>query len=326
MHNPLFKEDNVSLSITNSQTSSNNQINPHSNEILNRLNNSQYIKLEFPKRGCAEMCNILNTFNIYTLTSINDEHSTEGNKTFLFQGKIKPRNCVWEEVSIECKTGSSPETANDYFCRYLIKGKTYCGNFNDNCKLCCSDLILNPMTLEIAPSKFDENQSNYEISYGSIERIQKHFTGYGIRRFYGYNQNDYKYQIGDDNNALTCNMTSSYICSNKKRFLHKIIFNRNKEECGEYTFFLDNSCCDSINYFEIKFPDDADVPMKLLLIGGLLDSLVLYYISKPELQKPNARILGGNPMTTMITSVFLNLLIFVVCYSFFYSLFSKLYR
>ena len=165
-----------------------------------------------------------------------------------------------------------------------------------------------------------------KISFGSIERIVKSSTGYGIRRFYGYNQNDYKYQIGDDNNALTCNMTSSYICSNKKRFLHKIIFNRNKEECGEYTFFLDNSCCDSINYFEIKFPDDADVPMKLLLIGGLLDSLVLYYISKPELQKPNARILGSNPMTTMITSVFLNLLIFVVCYSFFYSLFSKLYR
>ena len=29
------------------------------------------------------------------------------------------------------------------------------------------------MTLEIAPNKFDENQNKHEISYGSIERIQK---------------------------------------------------------------------------------------------------------------------------------------------------------
>ena len=62
-----------------------------------------------------------------------------------------------------------------------------------------------------------------KISFGSIERIVKSSTGYGIRRFYGYNQNDYKYQIGDDNNAFTCNLTSSCNCSNNKRFLHKSI-------------------------------------------------------------------------------------------------------
>jgi hypothetical protein len=163
MHNPLFKEDNVSLSITNSQTSSNNQINPHSNEILNRLNNSQYIKLEFPKKkGFLDMNYIiLNTFNIYTLTSINDEHSTEGNKTFLFQATII-LNSYCDDNSIICRTDSSPETASDYFCRYLIKGTPYCENCANEFRTCCNDSILSPMTLEIAPNKFDINQINYE--------------------------------------------------------------------------------------------------------------------------------------------------------------------
>ena len=137
-----------------------------------------------------------------------------------------------------------------------------------------------------------------KISFGSIERIVKSSTGYGIRRFYGYNQNDYKYQIGDDNNNCICtfkDFCSSYICSNKKRFLHKIIFNRNNEECGEYNFFYDSSCCESNDFFEIKFPDDAE----LLLIGGLLDSILFYYISKPELEKSNAIIIHyGDIMKT----------------------------
>ena len=90
--------------------------------MLNLLNNCQYVKLEFP-----ELCFIiLNTFNLYTLSSIKDESSTESHKTFLFQAKMKPIKCICDEISIECKTGLTPETANDYFCKNFIKSKTCC--------------------------------------------------------------------------------------------------------------------------------------------------------------------------------------------------------
>ena len=182
---------------------------------------------------------------------------------------MKPIKCICDEISIECKTGLTPETANDYFCKYFIKSKTCCQSICR--KTFCNDQILNPMTLEIAPSLFEENESNDEISYGSIERIQQYYNNYCIRKFYGYKQNDYKYYIGDINYNCKCNLCDfCYFpfkkffccCTNKKRFLYKLIFNRNNEECGEYNYILENSCCCQKTSFEIRFPHDADVPMK----------------------------------------------------------------
>ena len=89
--------------------------------------------------------------------------------------------------------GANQDTADNYFCKYYIEGITYCQQCDKNCPCQCKDRIFKPMTLEIAPNKFDENQNKHEISYGSIERIQKKCNDYGIRRFYGYNKNDYKY-------------------------------------------------------------------------------------------------------------------------------------
>jgi hypothetical protein len=308
MYTPFSNEENVNIqtSILKMQTPLNNQINPQINEMLNLLNNCQYVKLEFP-----ELCFIiLNTFNLYTLSSIKDESSTESHKTFLFQAKMKPIKCICDEISIECKTGLTPETANDYFCKYFIKSKTF-----------CNDQILYPMTLEIAPSIFEENESNYEISYGSIERIQQYYNNYCIRKFYGYKQNDYKYYIGDINYNCKCNLCDfCYFpfkkffccCTNKKRFLYKLIFNRNNEECGEYNYILENSCCCQKTSFEIRFPHDADVPMKLLLIGGLIDSILFFYISKPELNKPNIKIIPPqikNKLVILFTCFFIYVII-----------------
>ena len=317
MYTPFSNEENVNIqtSILKMQTPLNNQINPQINEMLNLLNNCQYVKLEFP-----ELCFIiLNTFNLYTLSSIKDESSTESHKTFLFQAKMKPIKCICDEISIECKIGLTPETANDYFCKYFIKSKTCCQSICR--KTFCNDQILNPMTLEIAPSLFEENESNDEISYGSIERIQQYYNNYGIRKFYGYKQNDYKYYIGDINYNCKCNLCDfCYFpfkkffccCTNKKRFLYKLIFNRNNEECGEYNYILENSCCCQKTSFEIRFPHDADVPMKLLLIGGLIDSILFFYISKPELNKPNIKIIPPqikNKLVILFTCFFIYVII-----------------
>lgn len=65
MYTPFSNEENVNIqtSILKMQTPLNNQINPQINEMLNLLNNCQYVKLEFP-----ELCFIiLNTFNLYII-------------------------------------------------------------------------------------------------------------------------------------------------------------------------------------------------------------------------------------------------------------------
>jgi len=51
MYTPFSNEENVNIqtSILKMQTPLNNQINPQINEMLNLLNNCQYVKLEFPE-------------------------------------------------------------------------------------------------------------------------------------------------------------------------------------------------------------------------------------------------------------------------------------
>ena len=197
------------------------------------------------------------------------------------------------------------------------------------------------MTLEIAPNKFDENQNKHEISYGSIERIQKKCNDYGIRRFYGYNKNDYKYFIGFDDACCcfdcNCNCENVYckirdysiLCccySGKKRFVFKQIYNRNSEICGEINMVYSYYCCSEKSIFELKFPNDADVPMKLLLIGGLIDSILFFYISKPELNKPNIRIVPPQIKNKLVIFFIFYFICFIIFILFFIFMLLKMRR
>ena len=197
-------------------------------------------------------------------------------------------------------------SANDYFCQFRIRGTPYCEQCSNNC--CCNynDIHLKPMTFEIAPSKLEINQDNNEIPLGSIQRYVKYGNSYNVRQFYDI-QNNLRYQIGldegckcDCSGSCICNCSGSGNCNcsgsgnccscddccGKKRFLLKKIFNKDLVECGEYNIVIKSGCCDLDVYTEIRFPNNANVPMKLFLLGGLIDAMIIPYLSTPEVKTP----------------------------------------
>ena len=191
-------------------------------------------------------------------------------------------------------------SANDYFCQFRIRGTPYCEQCSNNC--CCNynDIHLKPMTFEIAPSKLEINQDNNEIPLGSIQRFVKYGNSYNVRQFYDI-QNNLRYQIGldegckcDCSGSCICNCSGSGNCCScddccgKKRFLFKKIFDKDLVECGEYNIVIKSGCCDSDVYTEIRFPNDTNVPMKLFLLGGLIDAMIIPYLSTPEVKTPNS--------------------------------------
>jgi len=62
----------------------NNQMNRYSNDVLNKINNSPYLKIVIPQNCCDR----LNLLYLYSLSSINDESPNEMNETFLFKVDI----------------------------------------------------------------------------------------------------------------------------------------------------------------------------------------------------------------------------------------------
>ena len=321
----LEENKNIEITTTNSQTSLNLNVNIDSTEVINRLKNAPYIKLYCPSLMDNENQNY---YYITTCSSINDESPSEMNEQFLFLIRTKFEG-IWGKKEFELYTGANQDTADNYFCKYYIEGITYCQQCDKNCPCQFKDRIFKPMTLEIAPNKFDENQNKHEISYGSIERIQKKCNDYGIRRFYGYNKNDYKYFIGFDDACCcfdcNCNCENVYckirdysiLCccySGKKRFVFKQIYNRNSEICGEINMVFSYYCCSEKSIFELKFPNDADVPMKLLLIGGLIDACFEPYLSVPEVRnkKVKSLIYDMNKSIVFNLTFFFSLIIILI--------------
>ena len=83
MHLPLFKDEennNIEITTTNSQTSSNLNVNIDSTDVINRLKNVPYIKLHCPPL----IHNENEKFYITTCSSINDESPSEMNEHFYF--------------------------------------------------------------------------------------------------------------------------------------------------------------------------------------------------------------------------------------------------
>ena len=74
-----------------------------------------------------------------------------------------------------------------------------------------------------------------------------------------------------------------------------------------------DNCCDSDIYFEIRFPNDTNVPMKLFLLGGLIDAMIIPYWSSPEVKTNNTRnyFLSNNSFYI----VYAIILIIIVVYS-----------
>jgi len=269
-----------------------NNIN-YTNEILNRINKSPYFRIIFePKKCCDNSIYI----SVYTLSLIDDSNPSNEEQNFLFKAFIKFDSCNCQDFEIRCYTGPHFNLANDYFCSFKIKKEDCCILIN-----CSSDITLKPMTFTIAGNKLEINQETTENCYGSIERLANTCTGFNIRKFYSYNENLFKYQIGIpyqcecESKFCNCENCSCEKCSFdkccekkpcencceccvRKRYLFKIILDNNLNQCGEFYYISPDQCCKD-GFYEIRFPNDANVLMKLLLLGGLFEATLFPYNS-----------------------------------------------
>jgi hypothetical protein len=295
-----------SLIIPTNQTSSTmstQQIpNAFSNDILKRIQASPYLRI-IPDDKCCPPCQPI-TLHVYTLSAIDDDFKSNENELYLFKAVLTPifcgnLLCCRNDIEVKCYAGQNSSLATDYFCSYRIRVPKCCPPDFSECFKCkcfcfrcsCENEILLPMTFDIAPSKLEINQDNNELPFGRIERLITCCTKLGIRRFYDYGQTDnFKYQIGNENCSCgvdcccsCCKNIGCCECCKLKRYKFKTIMNQEGVECGEFDMvdepFL-MGCCHKISY-EIKFPNDATVPLKLLLLGGLFDAVLIPYLSNP---------------------------------------------
>ena len=288
-------------------------VNNFSNEILDRINNSPFFRIVFePRKYCENSIYI----RVYTLSSIDDLIPSNENQNFLFKAFINfDCNLYYlNDFEIKCFTGPNFNSATDYFCSFRINKENWCSNSY----FCCGNRNLNPMTLNIAPNKIGINQNCDEIYYGKIDRMINGCTGFNTRSFYDYSNNIFKYQIGKYGCSLNfpcdsdCSCCSYYSgCSLKKRYLFKIIFDNNFNQCGEFNVVSSKEYCKE-NCYEIKFPNDANVNMKLLLLGGLFDAALLPYFSNPD----NAKSINAseNKSLKIFYILYYFILMIIVCY------------
>ena len=318
--NPLINNTDINTPIISSDSSQEtnvpfqNNIN-YTNEILNRINKTPFFRIVFePKKGCDNSTYI----SVYTLSTIDDNNPSNENQNFLFKAFTKLDCCKCQDFEIKCYTGPHFNLANNYFCTFRIK-KDYCQN------ACPPDITLNPMIFSIAGNKLEINQETNEKCYGRIDRFVNTCIGIGFRKFFSH-ENKFIYQIGKPVNcdckkncekSCTCENCScekctcdkccegSCECCVRKRYLFKIILDNTLNECGEFNYVSSEKCCKE-GFYEIKFPNDANVLMKLLLLGGLFEATLLPYNSISENQKV------VNPSNNSSSFVLLFIYIFVM--------------
>ena len=283
------------LSPSNQGTTIQTQIpDSFSNEVLTKLNQSSYLRIIPKKKNCIEaLTNREMILSIYTISTLDIQINENENDNFLFKATytIPCIPCLPSDFEVKCYTGSNLDTATDYFCSFFIKASC-------NFPLGCGNINFEDLKLKIAPKKLEINKDDQEIDYGRIERYMTCMR-LNVRKFYDNNQSDFKYQIGKEDCKVMCtipicNITCKVECPppcikncgdmcKPVRTSFKCILDKNLNECGEYYIvhspkFL---CLFPEITYEIKFPNDANVSMKLLLLGGLIESIFLYYQSAP---------------------------------------------
>ena len=290
IQSPIITTDSSQGTINTFQNNSN-----YTNEILNRINNSPYFRIVFEEKKCCSCDNSI-YISVYTLSIIDDINPSKENQNFLLKAVLKLNNncCVPKDFEIKCFTGSNFNSANDYFCTFRIKKEDCCNNLCN----CNENIILHPMTLNIAPNKLEISNENIELCYGRIERFFNCCNGYSIRKFFAQNENVFKYQIGKVFNCefkcindcscenCSCENDCSFYCGCclRKRYLFKIILDNRLNQCGEFNYVSSEQCCKQ-GFYDIRFPNDANVLMKLLLLGGLFEATLLPYFSYSDNQK-----------------------------------------
>ena len=322
IQSPIITTDSSQGTINTFQNNSN-----YTNEILNRINNSPYFRIVFEEKNCCS-CDDSIYMSVYTLSIIDDINPSKENQNFLLKAVLKLNNkcCDPNDFVIFCFTGSNFNSAKDYFCTFRIKKEDCCNNLCN----CNQDIILNPMTLNIAPNKLEISNENIELCYGRIERFLKLncCISYSIRKFFAQNENVFKYQIGKVFNCecnfindckcekcscenCSCENDCSFGCCLRKRYLFKIILDNRLNQCGEFNY-VSSEQCSKQGFYDIRFPNDANVLMKLLLLGGLFEATSLPYFSYSDNQKTVNVTSGNNTSFLIIYSSIM--IIFLIIY------------
>jgi hypothetical protein len=296
MEEPLLIPQNQGITTTQTQIP-----NTFSNNILTKLNTSSYLRIIPKDIGCLDL--ILKReiiLSVHTIQSLDSETNENDTESFLFKATFTYPciPCLPSDFEVKCYTGSNLDSASEYFCSFFIKAPPLC-NFQP-CLTCfsCSNLTFNNLEFKIAPKNLEINQDNQVSEYGKIERYMTCMR-FNVRKFYDYNQNDFKYQIGKEDcilmcNIPVCNITCKFECPppciancsqicKPIRLKFKNILDKNLNECGEF-YTVDTPkllCLCSKRTYEIRFPNDANVSMKLLLLGGLFEAIFMPYGSNP---------------------------------------------
>ncbi len=309
MEQPLFSPNNQSSS----------QVDPNlpplpenfSQAFLNRLQNTNYLRIYWDKPLLP--CLGETIYHIYTVGQIDDEFKTNENEEYLFRGKNE--YCSLVKYFPQCNDGlnfklwtcgSKEDLPNDsnYFCTYEIEPSGLLSCFCkknieipkpelpevkleiklptlNGCKVsCCYDKDLVNLTMKTSPSKMEISSDSNEVNFAIVKRRKSYLLPKVVKKFYGYNSSDFKYQLGGDGCDYTfCAGLTKCFKDHIERVLIKNIKNINGDVEGGIYFCRHikglNVCgfCEE-DFYEIHLPQNCTVDLKLLILGEAFEFLI----------------------------------------------------
>ena len=313
MEQPLFQPSNQSSSV---QVNPNLPPLPEnfSQSFLSRLQNTNYLRIYWDKPLLP--CLGETIYHIYTVGQIDDEFKSNENEEYLFRGKNEYCSLVKffpifnDGLNLKLWTcGSKEDLPNDsnYFCTYEIEPSGYCSCFckkkveipqpeapespevkievklptvsGIKCQFCYDKDLVN-LTMKTSPSKMEISSDTNEVDFAIIKRRKTFLLPKVVKKFYGYNSSDFKYQLGGDGCDYTLCAGLSKCCKDHiERILIKNIRNINGDVeggiylCRHIKGFNVMGLCEE-DFYEVHLPQNCSVDLKLLLLGEAFEFIV----------------------------------------------------
>ena len=313
MEQPLFQPSNQSSSV---QVNPNLPPLPEnfSQSFLSRLQNTNYLRIYWDKPLLP--CLGETIYHIYTVGQIDDEFKSNENEEYLFRGKNEYCSLVKffpifnDGLNLKLWTcGSKEDLPNDsnYFCTYEIEPSGYCSCFckkkveipqpeapespevkievklptisGIKCSFCYDKDLVN-LTMKTSPSKMEISSDTNEVDFAIIKRRKTFLLPKVVKKFYGYNSSDFKYQLGGDGcDYILCAGLSKCCKDHIERILIKNIRNINGDVeggiylCRHIKGFNVMGLCEE-DFYEVHLPQNCSVDLKLLLLGEAFEFIV----------------------------------------------------
>ena len=134
--------------------------------------------------------------------------------------------------------------------------------------------------MKTSPSKMEISSDTNEVDFAIIKRRKTFLLPKVVKKFYGYNSSDFKYQLGGDGcDYILCAGLSKCCKDHIERILIKNIRNINGDVEGGIYFCRHikglNVCrfCEE-DFYEIHLPQNCTVDLKLLILGEAFEFLI----------------------------------------------------